>query len=138
MSNVYGVLTVFFENPFWVGVFERIENGGLRAAKVTFGARPKDSEIYEFVLKNYSKLSFSPQVEGLVVKKALNPKRIRRDAGRLVRCSGTGTKSQQALAAQREWNKLEKAETRRENKRLKSETAFAQKQLKKKEKHKGR
>ena len=29
----------------------------------------KDSEIYEFVLKNYSKLSFSPQVEGLVVKK---------------------------------------------------------------------
>ena len=41
MSNVYGVLTVFFENPFWVGVLSGLKTGGLRAAKVTFGARPK-------------------------------------------------------------------------------------------------
>ena len=29
----------------WVGVFERIENGKLSAAKVTFGAEPKDNEV---------------------------------------------------------------------------------------------
>jgi len=36
-----GRLTVYFEDPFWVGVFERIENGKISAAKVTFGAEPK-------------------------------------------------------------------------------------------------
>ena len=33
-------LTVFFEDPFWVGVFERIEDGKLSVCKVTFGAEP--------------------------------------------------------------------------------------------------
>ncbi len=31
------ILTVFFEDPFWVGVFERIEDGKLSVCKVTFG-----------------------------------------------------------------------------------------------------
>ena len=35
-------LTVFFEAPFWVGVFERFEGGTLSVCKVTFGAEPKD------------------------------------------------------------------------------------------------
>ena len=26
MEKVYGKLTVYFEEPFWVGVFERIED----------------------------------------------------------------------------------------------------------------
>ena len=34
-------LTVFFDDPFWVGVFERIEDGKLFVCKVTFGAEPK-------------------------------------------------------------------------------------------------
>lgn len=35
-------LTVYFEDPFWVGVFERIDDGKLSVCKVTFGAEPKD------------------------------------------------------------------------------------------------
>ena len=31
-------LTVFFEAPFWVGVFERFEGGTLSVCKITFGA----------------------------------------------------------------------------------------------------
>ncbi len=46
MDKVSGKLTVFFEEPFWVGVFERIENGRLFAAKVTFGAEPKELECW--------------------------------------------------------------------------------------------
>ena len=41
MDKVNGKLTVFFEEPFWVGIFERIEDGKLSVAKVTFGAEPK-------------------------------------------------------------------------------------------------
>ncbi len=43
-------LTVFFEDPFWVGVFERIEDGKLSVCKVTFGAEPKDYDVLDFVL----------------------------------------------------------------------------------------
>ena len=43
-------LTVFFEDPFWVGVFERIEDGKLSVCKVTFGAEPKDYEVWDYIL----------------------------------------------------------------------------------------
>ena len=42
MEEQSGKLTVFFEDPFWVGVFERISEGRLSVCKVTFGAEPKD------------------------------------------------------------------------------------------------
>ena len=41
MDKTNGKLTVYFEEPFWVGVFERIEDGKLSVAKVIFGAEPK-------------------------------------------------------------------------------------------------
>ena len=39
-------LTVFFEAPFWIGVFERIERRKLSVCKVVFGAEPKDYEVW--------------------------------------------------------------------------------------------
>ena len=33
MDSTQGKLTVFFEDPFWVGIFERIEHGKLSASK---------------------------------------------------------------------------------------------------------
>ena len=49
IEKCQGQLIVYFEDPFWVGVFERIENGKLSAAKVTFGAEPKEYEVQEFM-----------------------------------------------------------------------------------------
>ena len=51
MDKVSGKLTVYFEEPFWVGIFERTEDGKLFVAKVTFGAEPKDYEVLEYVQK---------------------------------------------------------------------------------------
>ena len=62
MDKIAGRLTVFFEEPFWVGVFERMSGSELSAAKVTFGAEPKEYEIAEFILKKYDRLRFSPAV----------------------------------------------------------------------------
>ena len=56
MDKASGKLTVYFEEPFWVGVFERIEDGKLSVAKVTFGAEPKDYEVQEYIQKYYLKL----------------------------------------------------------------------------------
>ena len=47
MDKVLVTLTVFFEDPFWVGVVERIAEGSLSASKITFGAEPKDYEVWD-------------------------------------------------------------------------------------------
>lgn len=75
MDRVSGKLTVFFEQPFWVGVFEHIEDGKLSVAKVTFGIEPKDYEVQAYIQKYYSSLKFSPAVD-TVVKEA---KKIRKE-----------------------------------------------------------
>jgi hypothetical protein len=62
MGKVSINLTVFFEEPFWVGVFESTDRGKLSVSKVVFGAEPKDCEVFEFVLRHYSELRFSPAV----------------------------------------------------------------------------
>ena len=90
-------LKVFFENPFWVGVFERIEDGKLSVCKVTFGAEPKSYEILEYALQHYYELVFSPAIETEIRKAADNPKRRSRNARKQLENIGIGTKSQQAL-----------------------------------------
>ena len=74
MYESSGKLTVYFDAPFWAGVFERIVNGKLSVCKVTFGAEPKDYEVWAFVLKNYGKLKFSPSVNVMVKKEAKSTK----------------------------------------------------------------
>ena len=131
-------LTVFFEEPFWVGVFERIESGKLSAAKVTFGAEPKDHEVFEFVLKHYHNLRFSPAVSAVVKESKQNPKRIQRDIKKSLVKPGIGTKSQQALKLQQEQNKLNRKVKSREEKQAEADRQFELKRQKKKEKHRGR
>ena len=80
MDKASGKLTVYFEEPFWVGVFERIEDGKLSVAKVTFGAEPKDYEVQEYIQKYYFSLKFSPAVETVVKDIKRNPKRMQREA----------------------------------------------------------
>ena len=138
MDSNYGKLTVYFEDPFWVGVFERIENGKLSVCKVTFGAEPKDYEVWEFVLKNYYRLRFSPSVDVAVRTETANPKRLQREARKQTALSGIGTKSQQALQLQREESKLERKTLSREQREAEKQRQFELKQQKRKEKHRGR
>ena len=131
-------LTVYFDDPFWVGVFERIENGKLSVCRITFGAEPKDYDVWEFVLKHYYKLEFSPAVETGSRRTADNPKRRQRNARKQLERTGVGTKSQQALQMQLEQNKQERKLKSRKQKQAEVERQFALKQQKKKKKHKGR
>ena len=137
MCKIIGSLKVFFDDPFWVGVFEIYQSGKLTAAQVTFGAEPKDSEVYEFVLQNYFRLKFSPPVETLLKEKKTNPKRLQREA-RKVTAEYVGTKSQQALKLQQEQNKAERHIAARERKAEKKQRDFELKQKKRKEKHRGK
>lgn len=131
-------LTVFFDDPFWVGVFEQMEDGKLSVCKVTFGAEPKDYEVWAFVLKHYYKLEFSPAVEIEIRKSADNPKRRQRNARKQMERTGVGTKSQQALQMQLEQNKRQRKVKSRKQRLAEAERQFNVKQQKKKEKHRGR
>jgi len=138
MDRVVGKLTVYFEDPFWVGVFERIDNSKLSVAKVTFGAEPKDYEIREFVARHYYQLKFSPSVDVKVKQDVVNPKRRQREVRKQSQITGIGTKSQQALQLQREEHKLERKVISREMKEAEKQKQFDLKQQKRKEKHRGR
>ena len=131
-------LTVFFEAPFWVGVFERFEGGTLSVCKVTFGAEPKDYDVFSYVLKNYARLRFSPAVAATVRQDTANPKRMQREIRRTSSGGGVGTKAQQALQLQREEQKLERETRTRKQRDAEKQLKFDRRQQKRKEKHRGR
>lgn len=116
MDKVSVTVRVFFEEPFWIGVVERVSDGKFSACKVTFGAEPKDYEIRDFFLKNYYKLRFSPAVEAAVKEMRANPKRMQRMVKQQMQDMGMGTKSQQAFKLQQERTKTERRVLSREQK----------------------
>ena len=137
MDRGGGKLTVFFEDPFWVGVFELVSDGQLTVCKVTFGAEPKDYDVWEYILDHYYELKFSPAVKTEVRQTADNPKRRQRNAGKQLQNLGIGTKSQQALQLQREEMKTERRQISHEQRDAEKQRKFELKQQKRKEKHRG-
>lgn len=138
METGYARLTVRFEDPFWVLLYERGGGGTYEACKHTFGPEPGDQEVYAFLLENWRSLRFSPTVaaKGPPERKA-SPKRARREARRAVRPAAPGTKAQQALALQREEGQA--ARTRRSRAEREAEEArkSALRRKKRREKRKG-
>lgn len=130
-------LTVYFEDPFWVGIFERVIDGRLSACKVTFGAEPKDYDVLKFVLEHYYELEFSPSVKAGVRQTAENPKRRQRSIKKQLEQTGIGTKSQEALQLQREALKTERHQISHEEREAEERRRFELKQEKRKEKQKG-
>ena len=133
-----GALTVLFEDPFWIGLFEVTDEEGLHVCKVTFGAEPTGQEIIEFVEKNWHKLKYSEGIETtstLEIKKS--PKRQLREARKQKVSQGIGTKSQQALKMQQERNKVERKQLSKAEREAERQRKFDLRQAKMKEKHRG-
>jgi hypothetical protein len=136
--TVKSSLTVLFEEPFWIGVYERVD-GKYKACKITFGSEPKDYEVYDLLLHGRGRLRFSPPVSAeKAEKKHINPKRMQREISGRMRAGGIGTKAQQALKLQHEQAKEERKTFGRERREAAKERKYAARQQKKKEKHRGR
>lgn len=138
MEKIAGKLTVFFDNPFWVGVFECVEKNKLSVCRVVFGAEPKDYEVYDFILKNYKNLKFGSSLDVKVKKIKNNPKRLQREVKKQSKQVGIGTKSQLALQKQREEMKLERKKESKQIRELENRRKFELKQEKRKQKHRGK
>ena len=132
-------LTILFEAPFWIGLYERTDNGKYEACKITFGSEPKEYEVYEFLLRNWNKLKFSPPIRAeAAIERKTNPKRMQREIQSQLQDKGIGTKAQQALKLQHEQWKLERKTRSREQREAEKDRRFAIRQEKKKARHRGR
>ena len=137
MNRSSVTLTVLFDAPFWVGVFECVEDDKLTVAKVIFGAEPKDYEVYDFILNNFYRLKFSPSLVIENNRTFENPKRKQRAARKQMQKTGIGTKSQQALQLQLEARKIELKNFNKVRRAALKQYTFELKKQKHKEKHRG-
>ena len=138
METGYARLTVRFEDPFWVCLYERDGGGLYEVCRIVFGAEPGDQEVYAFLLEHWRELEFSPPIASAGPPAApRGPKRARRAAGRETRPAAMGTKAQQALALQREQGRAARARRTREEREAEQARRYALRQEKRKEKHKG-
>ena len=138
METARAKLTVLFDPPFWVGIFERENGGRYEACRVVFGAEPRDFEVYAYILDHYDRLDFSPALQTeTAAERELSPKRAQRLARRQTQSTGIGTKAQQALQLQREQSKTERRALSREAREAEEARRYRLRQETRKEKHRG-
>jgi hypothetical protein len=133
-------LTVLFNEPFWIGVFEKVENKEYTVCKVTFGEEPKDEEVLELIKSRFYKLKFSNPTKIETSKdsfKKINPKKLQRKIKEETESKGIGTKAQLAMKLQYEENKTERKKKSKEEKEKEAQRKFQLRQDKKMKKHKG-
>ena len=57
-------LTILFDDPFWIGLYEREDDTEYSVCRIVFGAEPRDQEVYAYLLEHWRTLRFSPPRPG--------------------------------------------------------------------------
>lgn len=104
-------LTVYFDDPWWVGVVECQDDQVLRVFRFVFGSEPSNEEVFTFVLRSFVPLT-SQMIAGIagaaLASRRVSPKRAAREAARRVQERGVSTRSQEALRVAQEAQKCER------------------------------
>ncbi len=134
-----GSLTVYYEDPFWVGLFEETDDDALyKCCRVVFGEEPTGPELFDFIRKRYSQLSFtSVPLEEAEERKKTNPKRLAREINRQMNEFPRLNKAYEVIRLGYEQKKdlLRKAD--RERREIEEEKDFRLRCEKRKKKHRG-
>ena len=131
-------LTILFEDPFWVGLYQRRRDGAYQVCKITFGPEPRDNQVYDLLLRHWHELRFTPPLpDRAAADRRINPKRQQRAIHREVAPGLPGTKAQLALQAQREQGKVERTVQSRQQREQEAQRRYALRQQKRKEKRRG-
>ncbi|PKX59307.1 MULTISPECIES: YjdF family protein [Lactobacillaceae] len=139
MSTIKGSLTIVYEPPFYKAILERHFGSTYEVSQVNLGpSEPKLTLIYDLVIHHWNKIIFFKQTVcySSVSKRKINPKRLQRLARKNVQY-GVGTKAQQTLKKQLEYQKVTRQHNRRTKKILDQEKRYKLRQAKKIQKHKG-
>jgi len=105
--------TVFFDDPFWVGVLEIHGPDGVHAARHVFGDEPSGPQLYDFALsRDYDRLgrralAGPPKGCAGAAPRRVNPKRAARAAVK-EQTTPVSTAAQRAIQASLEQSKTER------------------------------
>ena len=86
-------LTILFDDPFWIGQYEREDDTEYSVCRIVFGAEPRDQEVYAYLLEHWRTLRFSqprPGTEHLTPPKS--PKQRQREARRKTQAAGIASR----------------------------------------------
>jgi len=91
-----GRFTLLFEDPFWVGYFERQDENGIQVAKFIFGAEPTSAELLAFIHRDFPRLLFSaPQQQSPSTVLEGNFKRRQREIRKQMSAPAASTRAQE-------------------------------------------
>ncbi|WP_273751508.1 YjdF family protein [Leuconostoc mesenteroides] len=132
-------LTIIFDQPFYVGIFERKTGDVYEVSKINLGtSEPRDSLIYELLIENWHHVRFNTVniANNEQIQKKVNPKRMQRLAKQALK-SGLSTKAQEAVKLAQTAKKLEKRKHKSLRNQEIKEQRYLLSQKKKSEKHRG-
>lgn len=132
-------LTIIFDQPFYVGIFERRTGNTYEVSKINLGtSEPHDSLIYELLIENWHHVRFNTVniTNNARIQKKVNPKRMQRLAKKASK-SGLSTKAQEAVKLAQTAQKLEKKKHKSLRNQEIKEQRYLLSQKKKSEKHRG-
>lgn len=131
-------LSVFFESPFWVAIFERVDERGYSTARHVFGAEPSTAELYLFLMNSYDRLNFTEYcAEKAFTRQQVNPKRMQREINRSQREGGRCKWAYNELKRQYEEQKREAGVSKKELKVEMERQKFILKEQKRKKRRRG-
>ena len=137
MKETSLTLTVYFEDPFWRGMYERQTGAVYEVCKVTYGAEPKDQLLYDLVLCGLERLAFAPALSAASERLGKNPKRRQRQIAKKLQQPAASTKAQAALKQQQEQQSADRKLRRREQEAAEQVIRHALRQAKRKDHLKG-
>jgi hypothetical protein len=129
-------LTVYFEDPFWVGLFEFQAGETYYADRRVFGAEPTDREVSLFVLRYLPEFRV-PVNAGISPEREIGAKRRQRLAAKELAARGPGTKALDAVKLQRETSKKLANEEASRQKKEDFDAEYLRRKEKRRDKHKG-
>ncbi|WP_273707013.1 YjdF family protein [Leuconostoc mesenteroides] len=132
-------LTIIFDQPFYVGIFERKTGDVYEVSKINLGtSEPRDSLIYELLIENWHHVRFNTVniANNEKIQKKISPKRMQRLAKKALK-SGLSTKAQEAVKLAQTAQKIEKKKHKSLRNQEIKEQRYLLSQKKKSEKHRG-
>jgi hypothetical protein len=130
-------LTVYFDGSFYIGIFEKSENGVVHIYKHVFGSEPSDAEVLQFTRENFHKLPFQATPEQAPEKESHTLRKLKKLAEKAMAQAGPGTRSMRAVKAAMEGMKKEKKAQTRQEKLLQEQELYKKKVEKRKKKKQG-
>jgi hypothetical protein len=134
---VTSVFTIFFEDPFWVGILEKNYNGINYMGKHIFGAEPSNSELLQFYINKFENIKKFKIGKTDIKTKKLNFKKSIDKSMKAQNKIGIGTKSQNLFKKAFEETINIKTKERKINEIIKKEEKYIKKLSKKTNKRKG-